>query len=248
MYSILHRDEHLVAIDKPPGTLVHRTASCRDRQRAVLQTLRDQLGQWVWPVHRLDRATSGVLLLALDPDTASRLARQFKERQVDKTYLALVRGWPEPEGVIDRPVHASERKEPERRKPAVTEYRRLATVELPVHVDRYPTSRYALVEARPLTGRYQQIRQHFKKISHPIVGDTTWGSGKHNRFFRDRYGLRRLMLHALRLALIHPVTGEPLVLEAPVDRQWRELFREFGWQEEELSLRTDAGTLSLRSS
>ncbi len=231
MFTILYQDEHLVAIDKPPGALVHRTSSCRERQQVVLQRLRDQLDRWVWPVHRLDRATSGVLLLALDPDTASALARQFKERRVDKHYLALVRGWPEAEGTIDLPVHTSDRKDPEQKKPAVTEYRRLAQVELPVAVDRYPTSRYALVAVHPVTGRYQQIRQHFKKISHPLIGDTTWGSGKHNRFFRDRYGIRRLMLHALRLAFIHPVSSERVAVEAPVDGQWRRLFREFGWEE-----------------
>ncbi|HHH12966.1 MAG TPA: pseudouridylate synthase [Thiolapillus brandeum] len=233
MFTILYQDEHLVAIDKPSGALVHRTATSREGH-IVLQGLRDQLGRWVWPVHRLDRATSGVLLLALDPETASALARQFKERSVDKRYLALVRGWPEASGVIDRPVHTGEHRNPEEKKPAVTEYRRLAQVELPVEVDRYPTSRYALVEAHPVTGRYQQIRQHLKKISHPIIGDTTWGNGKHNRFFRERYGIRRLMLHAVRLAFTHPASGDPLAVEAPVDGQWRGLFREFGWEEPEL--------------
>ncbi len=229
MFTILHRDEHLVAIDKPPGALVHRTPTTR-QGHIVLQGLRDQLGRRVWPVHRLDRATSGVLLLALDAETASALAREFKERRVEKTYLALVRGWPAEKGLIDHPVHSGEHKNPEKRKEAVTRYRRLAKAELPVAVDRYPTSRYALMEARPLTGRYQQLRQHFKKISHPIIGDTTWGDGKHNRFFRERYGVHRLMLHALRLAFTHPISGEPVAVEAPVDDQWRDLFREFGWK------------------
>jgi tRNA pseudouridine65 synthase len=183
-------------------------------------------------VHRLDRATSGVLLLALDPETASALARQFKERRVEKHYLALVRGWTEETGTIDHPVHTSEQKDPARKKPAITEYSRLAQVELPVAVDRYPTSRYSLVEARPVTGRYQQIRQHFKWISHPIIGDTTWGNGKHNRFFRDRYGIRRLMLHARLLCFTHPVSGERMHIEAPLDEQWMELFQAFGWSRE----------------
>ncbi len=229
MFEILYRDDHLVAIDKPPGTLVHRTASTRGGH-VVLQRLRDQLGQWVWPVHRLDRATSGVLLLALDAESASKLARQFKTRQVEKGYLALVRGWVEERGVIDSPVHSSEQKDPAMKKPASTRYHRLAQVELPVAVDRYPTSRYSLVEVQPLTGRYQQIRQHFKKISHPIIGDTTWGNGKHNRFFRETYGLRRLMLHAWRLRVSHPARGTPLEIEAPPDEQWRMLFQSFGWE------------------
>ncbi len=240
MFEILYQDDQLVAIHKPPGALVHRTAASRRDGSVVLQGLRDQLGQWVWPVHRLDRATSGVLLLALDPESASALARQFKERRVGKRYLALVRGWPESIGTIDHPVHSSEQKDPARKKPAVTDYRRLARVELPVAVDRYPTSRYALMEAHPLTGRYQQIRQHFKKIGHPIIGDTTWGNGKHNRFFRDHFQLRRLLLHAWRLRVTHPVSGETLELEAPPDEQWQALFQSFGWESPLTSSSTSA--------
>jgi len=222
--TLLYRDDHLVAIDKPAGVLVHRTSMSHDRQ-FVLQRLRDQLDRWVYPVHRLDRATSGVLLLALDPHTAGLLGKAFREGRVNKRYLALVRGWTEPEGVIERPVYDAGKKQ---KKPALTRYRRLATVELPVAVDRYPTSRYSLVEVYPQTGRYQQIRQHFKQISHPLIGDTTWGNGRHNRFFRDRFGIHRLMLHAASLDFNHPHTDRPVHVQAPLDDQWRNLLQALG--------------------
>ncbi len=225
-FRILHLDDHLVAIRKPPGWVVHRSAMSRER-RAVLQQLRNELGRHLWPVHRLDRATSGVLLFALAPEAASLVADQFRRRTARKHYLAVVRGWMGEEGVIDHPVRIAQGSR--ERKPAVTAYRRLARVELPVAVDRYPTSRYSLVEARPLTGRYQQIRQHFKHDSHPIIGDATWGNGRHNRFFRDHFGLRRLLLHAWRLELTHPASGEPLVISAGIDREWRRLFERLGW-------------------
>ncbi len=225
MLPILYRDDHYVAVHKPPGLLVHRTPLSRDRH-FVLQQLRDQLGRRLYPVHRLDRATSGVLVLAFSPAAAKALASQFRERSAEKRYLAVARGWLEESGTIDHPVYTAGKKA---RKPAVTRYRRLETVELPVAVDRYPTSRYSLAEVMPLTGRYQQIRQHFKHISHQLIGDTTWGNGRHNRFFRERYGIHRLMLHAYSLGFRHPFTGKVLHLQADIDAQWIGLFDAFGW-------------------
>lgn len=224
--TILYRDEHYVAIDKPPDLLVHRSPISRD-QVFVLQTLRDQLGRRVYPVHRLDRATSGALVFGLSPEAARRLAGAFEARQVEKTYLAVARGWTAPGGLIDHPVADSDGNGVPQ--PAQTRYRRLAVVELPFAVDRYPCARYSLVEATPLTGRRQQIRRHFKHISHHLVGDTTHGKGPHNRLFRERLGIRRLLLTAQRLAFVHPFTQQPLRISAPLDRDWRRvllLFRE----------------------
>lgn len=197
---VLYRDDLLVVVGKPSGMAVHRGLS---REKVVvLQTLRDALRRRVYPVHRLDRATSGALLLALDPGTARRLQEQFEAGTVGKRYLALVRGIPREEGVIDHPVP---RGPGGARVPAVTEFRRLATFE-----------RYALVEALPRTGRFHQIRRHFKHLSHPLIGDVRYGKGEHNRLFRERFGLHRLALHALELAFEHPGTGEPLRITAPV--------------------------------
>ena len=196
----LYQDGVLLAVDKPAGLAVHRGAA-RDRTVA-LQLVRDRLGRHVHAVHRLDRATSGVLLFALDPATARRLQEQFEAGTVAKRYLALVRGIPPEAGVIDHPIS---RDVDGPRVPALTEFRRLTTFE-----------RYALVEARPRTGRRHQIRRHFKHLSHPLIGDVRYGKGEHNRLFRDRFGLHRLALHALELAFDHPDTGEPLRIVAPV--------------------------------
>lgn len=225
-FEILFRDDHLIAINKPPRMHVHRTRMSSDRH-VVLQTLRDQIGQYVYPAHRLDRGTSGVLLLALDSDTCRGLMTEFENRRAEKHYLAVVRGWTEEAERIDRPVSEYGRRG--ERREAVTDYRRLATVEVPEPVSRYDTARYSLVEARPLTGRHQQLRSHFRKIDHPILGDSTHGDRHHNRFFRDRFGIRRLMLHARRLRIRHPVTGEPLTLTAPVDEHFIRVAEAFGW-------------------
>lgn len=198
--SILYRDELLIAINKPAGLAVHRGLA-RDRTFA-LQLVRDQIGRHVHAVHRLDRATSGVLLFALAPGTARRMQERFAAGAVAKRYLALVRGIPPAAGVIDHPVPGDEEGP---RVPAVTEFRRLATFE-----------RYALVEARPRTGRFHQIRRHFKHLSHPLIGDVRYGKGEHNRLFRERFGLHRLALHALELAFDHPHTREELRIVAPL--------------------------------
>jgi tRNA pseudouridine65 synthase len=223
----LYRDRWLVAVDKPPGLLVHRTAIA-DAEDFALQRVREQLGARVYAVHRLDRPTSGVLVFGRSREAAVAVSRQFEERRVVKRYLALVRGWPDDQGSIDYPLSESAGRPP---RPAVTRYRVLARAELPFAVGRYATSRYALAEVSPLTGRYHQIRRHFHHICHPIVGDTTHGEGRHNRFFRDRFGVRRLLLHAASLALSHPMTMADLCLRAPLDEQWQRLLQELGWDQ-----------------
>jgi len=223
---ILYCDEHLVAIHKPSGLLVHRSAISQDRVFA-LQGLRDQLGRRVYPIHRLDRATSGVLLFGLDSASARAVAAQFESHQVSKRYRALARGWVDERGSIE---HALRDEEGNRGlQPARTRYRCLHRVELAHAVDRYPSARYSLVEVEPLTGRRQQIRKHFKHISHHLIGDTTHGNGRHNRFFREHYGIHRLMLTAQQLNVVHPVSGEPLELRALPEPEWLRLFQAFGW-------------------
>jgi tRNA pseudouridine65 synthase len=196
----LYQDGCLLAGNKPAGLAVHR-GMARDRTFA-LQLVRDQVGRHVHAVHRLDRATSGVLLFALDTHTAGRMQELLAAGRVEKRYLALVRGIPPESGVIDHPIP---RDVDGPRVPAVTEFRRLATLE-----------RYALVEARPRTGRRHQIRRHLKHLSHPLIGDVRYGKGEHNRLFRERFGLLRLALHALELVFEHPETGEAVRIVAPV--------------------------------
>ncbi|WP_235533572.1 MULTISPECIES: pseudouridine synthase [unclassified Roseateles] len=222
--SILHIDDHLVAIDKPPGLLVHRTQLAAHEDQAALQLLRDQLGRPVWPVHRLDRGTSGVLLFALSASAASLLGPMFEHGQCSKRYLALVRGWPgDDEGLIDHPL-ARDPELPSAGQPtlaAQTRWRVLRRIEWPLVTDaRFASTRVALLEAEPLQGRRHQIRRHLKHIAHPILGDATHGKGALNRAAAAHLGLQRLWLHAFTLALTHPVTGAALRLQALPAGHW----------------------------
>ncbi|MDX5335230.1 MAG: pseudouridine synthase [Marinobacter sp.] len=214
----LYRDQWLLAVHKPAGLLVHRSPIDKHETEFALQYARAlNGGEHVYPVHRLDRPTSGVLLFARDPETARLVGQAMMAGEVEKTYLAMVRGWAPETGVIDHPL----KDEPEDRRlrgaeqpvrEALTHFRRLATTEIPVAIERYPSSRYSLVELYPKTGRKHQLRRHMKHINHPIIGDANHGRGRHNRYFAERFGEGRLMLAATRLSLKHPVTGKPLTL------------------------------------
>jgi tRNA pseudouridine65 synthase len=234
MLTILYRDEHLIAIDKPPGLLVHRSDIDRHETRFAVQLLRDQIGRRVQPVHRLDKGTSGVLVFAFEAETTRRLGEQFERNEVDKSYRAVVRGWPPTAGGIDHPLarqyddYGRVLKEAEAQ-PARTDYRRLATVELPHAVDRYPTARYALVALRPLTGRRHQLRRHLKHIAHPIIGDATHGKGRHNRFFQQQFACGRLLLACVEMSFRHPLTGGPVTIRAPLGDQFADIVERFGW-------------------
>lgn len=231
--AIGFRDEWLVAVDKPAGLLLHRSEVDRRETRFAVQLVRDALGQPVWPVHRLDRGTSGVLLFALSPDVASALGRTFASDAVEKRYIALVRGWPDGSGLVDHPLAPlddASRTMPDREpQPAVTRFTRLARLEVQAPDGRHATSRYALLELAPQTGRRHQLRRHLKHVAHPIVGDATYGKGPHNRAMAARIGVTRLWLHARSLALAHPVTGARLVLEAPLGPDWERLLALPGW-------------------
>ncbi|MEZ5534919.1 MAG: tRNA pseudouridine(65) synthase TruC [Thiolinea sp.] len=223
MLDILYRDQHLVAISKPSGLLVHRSLIDARETRFAIQLTRDQIGQRVYPVHRLDKPTSGVLLFALDSDTARLLTEQFTAGLVQKTYLAVVRGYTDQQGCIDYPLREqldkiadADADQDKAAQAAVTHYQCLLQTELPYPVGRYPTTRYSLLELKPETGRKHQLRRHMKHIFHPIVGDTTHGDGRHNQFFREHFDCHRLLLHARSLRLEHPYTGGELTIYAPL--------------------------------
>lgn len=213
-----------MAVDKPPGLLVHRTGLDAGETQFALQLLRDQLGRPVWPAHRLDKGTSGVLLFALDAETARVLGQAFEAPdQVRKTYRAVVRGWPAAEGLVDHPLRRLEDDARAGRtevQDAQTRYRTLQRYELPLPDRDFSVTRCALVELQPLTGRRHQLRRHMKHIAHPILGDATHGKGPLNRAVANFLGAQRLWLHALRLELPHPVSGVPLRIEALCDQTW----------------------------
>jgi tRNA pseudouridine65 synthase len=200
--ELLFVDRHVVVADKPSGLLVHR--GWDDDEDVAMFRVRDAIGQHVYPVHRLDRGTSGALVFARTREAAAALGRDFEQGRVDKRYLALVRGTPPDSGLID---HAIPKSEGGPRVPAVTRFRL---------VGRSTVDRCSLVEAVPETGRLHQVRRHMHHIDHPIVGDVNYGSGAINRRYRATYALRRLALHAHCVAFDHPVTGERIVVHAPL--------------------------------
>lgn len=221
MLEILYQDEHIVAINKPTALLVHRSLIDKRAQAFALQLTRDQIGQRVYPVHRLDKPTSGVLLFALNSDMAKRLSLQFSERGVSKTYHALVRGYTESDGHINHPlveqldkIADADAVQDKPAQSAVTDYRTLTTTELAYPVGRYDTARYSWVELTPHTGRKHQLRRHMKHIFHPIVGDTSHGDGRQNTFVRERFDCHRLMLHASSMGFLHPETLKPFNITA----------------------------------
>jgi tRNA pseudouridine65 synthase len=198
---VLYRDAELLIVDKPAGLLVHKGwASDTD---TALARARRVAGAWVYPAHRLDRSTSGVLVFSLDPDSASRLAASFRARAPRKLYLALVRGRPEEQALIDSPVPRSEHGE---RVPAQTRYLRLAVSTI---------ERCSLLLVEPHTGRLHQIRRHLKHVSHPIIGDVRYGKGPINRHYRATYGFERTALHAVSIELLHPTSGARVSAFAP---------------------------------
>lgn len=216
--AVIHQDAYLAVVDKPAGLMAHASAMARGEEDFLVDRLRAQFGQPVYLVHRLDRATSGCLLVAFDRDIAGALGKIFMSREVRKDYLAVCRGWPEPELLLDYPLDGGPGK-PEK-KPAITRFARLATAELAMPSVQHPSSRYALMQCTPHTGRYRQIRRHLKHLSHHLIGDSSHGDGRHNRSFR-MLGVHRMLLHAWRLAFAHPVTGAPIACVAPPDREFR---------------------------
>lgn len=225
--TLLYQDDALVVVDKPPGLAVHRSNLVGADDDYVIDRLRAQVEGTLYLAHRLDRATSGVLLVAKSREIAAELGRQLMERSVGKDYLAVVRGWPDASGCIDHPLSGASLKGPLRE--ARTHWRRLATVEVPIEMGRYPQQRYSLLAVSPETGRYQQIRRHFAHASHHLIGDTTHGRGDHNRLFRIHWAVHRLLLHAWRLSFDHPLTRERVSVQAPLDASWQRVLAAFGW-------------------
>lgn len=233
--ALLYRDDRIAVFNKPAGLLIHRSYIDRAETRFALQMARDLLGQRVYPVHRLDKPTSGVLLFALTPEDAAAVTASFTAGTVRKRYLAVCRGVIPEAGVIDYPLveeqdrHDPYRQEEKEPQEAVTIYRRLAQVELHFAVGRYPTSRYSLLEAEPQTGRRHQIRRHCKHIFHPLIGDVNYGEGRHNRFFREEFNCSRLLLHAAELTVPHPEDGKMMHFTAPLDASFSGLLEQLDW-------------------
>jgi len=234
--TILYQDEYLVVIDKPAGLFVHRSFMDKYEQYFAVQLLRDQLGQYVYPVHRLDKPTSGVLIFALSKQVARLLGQQFSEHTINKTYFALVRGHLLSNGLIDYPLQEKLDKLGDKfvaaDKPAQSAqsyYQSVANATLPVSVGKYPTARYSLIKLTPKTGRRHQLRRHLAHLRHPIIGDINYGDNKQNPFFIDFFGFKRLMLLAKSISFYHPIAQHTLTISVVFDEQWQTVFNQLGW-------------------
>lgn len=226
MLEIIYRDEYLIAINKPHGLLVHRSRIAADAEEFALQLLRDQINQWVNPVHRLDRKTGGVLLFALNKEVETAMHRQFYEGSVNKKYLAIVRGYTPDNEDIDYPL----KKENGTIQEAFTTYRTLLKAEIPVPFRGHETSRYSLIEAMPETGRMHQLRRHFAHILHPIIGDRKHGCNKQNKLFKELWEMTTMLLHASLLEFNHPVTGSLITIKAPLQQEFLRVMNLMGWK------------------
>jgi len=225
MLDILYEDDYLIAINKPHGLLVHRSPIAADAEEFALQLLRDQVGRKVYPVHRIDRKTGGILLFAFDKDTEIAMQRQFMDNAVSKKYLAMVRGHTPGEQVINYPL----RKENGTLQDAITGYTTLKRAELPVPFGAHNTSRYSLIEVIPQTGRMHQIRKHLAHVFHPIIGDRTHGCNKQNRLFKERWEMTTMLLHASQLSFQHPVTEDTVIITAPLQPEFEQVLLLMGW-------------------
>ena len=217
MLDILYQDEHLIAINKPHGLLVHRSPIARNADSFAVQELRDQIDQYVYPVHRLDRKTSGVLLFTKKQELIAPLQMQFANHQVSKRYLAILRGYTTDHDSIDYPLKNDKGKIQE----AITEYETLERVEIQVPFGKFSTSRYSLVLAKPQTGRMHQLRKHFAHILHPIIGDRPHGCNKQNKLFLEKWNMSSMLLHAYQLAIIHPLSDQQILIEAPLSSEFQ---------------------------
>lgn len=225
--EVIYRDEYIAVVNKPAGLMAHASALARGEDDFLHDRLREQFGRKIFLIHRLDRATSGCLLVAFDNPSASVLGKQFMTRDVEKNYLAICRGWPLEQFTVDHDLDGGPGK-PEK-KPAITDFKRLATAEIDVASAQHESSRYALMSCSPHTGRFRQIRRHLKHSFHHLIGDTSHGDGRHNRTFR-MMGVHRMLLHAWKLSFVHPVSMERMVFTADPDPEFRKAMQKLGWE------------------
>ncbi|MEY3415983.1 MAG: hypothetical protein RL711_1776 [Bacteroidota bacterium] len=211
LLEILFEDEHYIAINKPHNLLVHRTKISEEKEAFALQFLRDQIGKVVYPCHRLDSKTAGVLLFALSHEADVAMQKQFMTQQTHKEYMAIVRGYIPEEGEVDKPLA----KENGKLQDAFTSYKCLQKTEMNFEVTRYPNSRYSLALFIPKTGRMHQLRRHAAHLRHYILGDKKHGDNTQNNYFEKEHGFYDMMLHAYQLSFVHPFTNTSITIKAP---------------------------------
>jgi tRNA pseudouridine65 synthase len=218
--EILYKDDYIVAINKPNGLLVHKSSIAKNADTFALQLLRNQLGQRVYPLHRLDRKTSGALLFGIDPENLDHFSALFRRGEINKIYHAIVRGYINEEGTIDYAISNFKAKVQE----AKTQYRCLGKYEIAVPSAGFQSSRYSLAELVPATGRMHQLRKHMAHIFHPIIGDRPYGCNKQNRMWKEKWEMTEMLLHAKTIEFVHPVNGRAMSIEASYLPPFRRAF------------------------
>ena len=227
--EIIFEDDYILCVNKPNNVLVHHAFLSRNvgDEDSLLQLIDKQLGIKVYPVHRLDRKTSGLILLAKEKEHVSKFQELFTTKQIQKTYFGVVRGFSPETKTIDSPVKG---RDANVHKEALTYLKTLANITLNIPVKPYDSSRYSLVEFLPQTGRMHQLRVHSNKISHPLIGDAKYGDKNHDTMFAENFGWKNLFLHAGKLEFIHPFSSEKMILKGTFPKDWIAAFEEFTWE------------------
>jgi tRNA pseudouridine65 synthase len=217
--AIVYRDDYFIAVFKPAGLIIHRSKLTLPHEPVLMQAVRDQIGQFVYPVHRLDRPTAGLVLFGLNSQSAGRLGQLFIDRKIDKYYQAVVRGHVDEQFTIDRPLRekfgeewdkGSTEDNPEQS--ATTHFNRIEDFFVPWPLGDFSSSRYSLLEIKPVTGRWHQIRRHLNHIAKPVIGDHRHGDHRHNQLMHEKTGVYRMLLSAVRVDFRHPYTHEMVTI------------------------------------
>lgn len=227
--EVIFEDEYFICVSKPNNILVHHAYHSRNvaDEDSLLQLIKNETDLKVYPIHRLDRKTSGIILLAKQKEFVSKFQELFTNNKIQKTYFGVVRGFSPDAKTIDSPVKG---RDANVHKEALTYLKTLNNITLNIPVKPYNSSRYSLIELLPKTGRMHQLRVHTNKISHPLIGDPKYGDKNHNIMFEDNFGFKNLFLHAGKLEFSHPFTSEKMILKATFPKDWITLFKEFSWQ------------------
>ncbi|OSY89259.1 pseudouridine synthase [Tenacibaculum holothuriorum] len=226
---IIYEDKYIIAVSKPNNVVVHHAYHSRNviEEDSLLQLLFNQFEKKFYPIHRLDRKTSGIILLAKETKYVAKFQELFTNNTIKKTYLGIVRGFAPEEKTIDSPVKGRDSKV---HKEALTNLNLLQTIILDIPVKPYDSSRYSLVELKPETGRLHQLRIHMNKISHPLIGDPKYGDKNHNTMFIENFSVDNLFLHAKQLEFKHPYLNKPFCLNTELPENWKIIFKEFDWK------------------
>lgn len=227
--EVIFEDEYIICVNKPNNVLVHHAHHSRNvaDEDSLLQLIFNHKKIKVYPIHRLDRKTSGAILLAKNKEIVSKFQKLFTINEIQKTYFGVVRGFSPDSKIINSPVKGRDAKV---HKEALTYLKTLANIVLNIPVKPYDSSRYSLVELSPKTGRMHQLRVHSNKISHPLIGDPKYGDKNHNLMFENNFDMKNMFLHAGKLEFKHPFTLKSLSLNASFSDDWTELFEKFSWE------------------